>query len=421
MTAEVATGTVRLLVHFANDEMRDCLDAIDDEFVSTGSYLVPTVEALAAAICRAVESRPGHDGVVDELTVTYPSHWGNARRAVLEAAARRTANDARAVPIALAVPGPVDAVGWTVVECAETSTTVVAVRRDTRGESKIVGCALAPRTGTLDLGADPGQVSVIDRLIGEVGAIVFVVGVSADTVADALARCAGRDVRVVPQAALVACPEPPRSFSATAESDPIAPTSWLDRVPAQEDLARTTRRPRLIGAALTVVGLLVVAASAISVQQVWGSDPPRDAAPLRRVETGRLSTELPTSWQVRDDRRGRLELVPDDGQEGRIVLVPTDLPDGSGRDAVVRGLERKIGERGTEGPFSDFAADVEFGGRLSVGYVESPVDGSRVRWFVLVEDDVQVSVGCQYRGVAWEAIAAVCEQTVRAVVVAPSR
>ncbi|WP_420878870.1 type VII secretion-associated protein [Rhodococcus sp. (in: high G+C Gram-positive bacteria)] len=442
MVAPVVTST-SVVIHLAVDavwvgsasgvvaspaaELRDCLDAIDDELVDSGRHVRPTAEVLAAVIGGAAGSVSGQGGFVDSMTVLHPTLWGSARRAVLEKAARRSANDVATVPIALAVPAPTGASGWIVVECAETSISVAAVHRGPQGLPTIAACTLAPRIGTLDLEADSGRISVIERLIeevsaGESAAAVTVVGTSADAVADLLSASGARDVRVVPAAALVGSDTRiPETDPAAALSEP-ARTSWVDRLPDPEP-SRTTARPTVaLAVTLTVVALLVAVGSVIAVRYARESDrSPAAVAALHRVEIGRVSTELPEAWQVRGDRSVRLDLAPDDGRGGRILLLPTELAAGSGRDAVVRGLERKIGERGSAGPFSGFTADVEFGGRHAVGYVESPADGSRVRWFVLVEDGVQVSVGCQYRDVGWEAIAADCEQAVRAVAVAPTR
>ncbi|MCA1006240.1 type VII secretion-associated protein [Rhodococcus hoagii] len=421
----VWVGATTGVVASPDSALRDCLDGIDDEFVYSAQHVRPTVEMLASVIGRAVGNGSGRAGFVDVMTVLHPSHWGHSRRAVLGAAARRSANDVETVPIALAVPTPADTGGWIVVECAETSTTVVAVRPGPQGARAIAACAIAPRTGTLDVEADSARISVVDALIDEVSAggsfgTVCVVGSSADAVARLLSTSCGRDVRVVPPEALVACRAAPSESSSGAVVSEPDRRSWVDQVSAPAPV-RTTGRSVVIGAAVAAVALLIAAVSVIAVRHTGGSDRASAAAPLQRVEIGRASTELPDTWQVRGDQPGRLDLVPDDGRGGRIVVLPTELAVGSGWDPVVRGLERKIGERGAAGPFSDFTPDLEFGGRRSVGYVESPADGSRVRWFVLVEDDVQVSVGCQYRDVGWEAIAADCEQAVRAVTVGPAR
>lgn len=420
----VWVGSATGVAEYPDESLSDCLDMIDDEFTDVGGHLLPTVDVLAAAVGRAVEHLSEREGFVDTMTVLCPSHWGADRCAVLGNAARRSARDVATVPVALAVPAPAGADGWIVVECAATSTAVVAVRRDRQGVPTIVACALAPSTGTLDLEADSGQVAVLDRLIDEVGAtgtfaIRFVVGAGAEVVAGLLSPAGDTGVRAVPAAALVGGGgRSPGPGSGAAAADPV-PASWLDPVPAP-GMPRPTGRHVAIGVALVAL-LSIAVGSAITVLNRRGADPSPVTVPLQRVEIGRVSTELPVSWQARGDRSGRLDLVPDDGRGVRILVVPTELPPGSGRDAVVRGLERKLGERGQESPFSDFAADVEFGGRRAVGYAESPVDGSRVRWFVLVDDDLQVSVGCQYRDVGWDAIAADCERAVRGVAVAPAR
>lgn len=453
----VWVGTAAGVDASADAELRECVDAIDDEFVDSAQHIRPTVEALASVIARAVGKVSEREGFVDVMTILHPSHWGRTRCGVLGAAARRSANDVETLPIALAVPAPTSSGAWIVVECAETTTTAVAVRPGPQGTSEITACAFAQRTGALDLepsaGADAGAdadagaaasadaapdtgieagsawIAVVNELIDEVSGgecvgPVCVVGPSSETVARLLSTDAGRDVRVVPEPALVACrtasSEPVAAAGAGTGTSESARRSWVDQVPRPEPV-RPTGRSVVIAASLVTVALLLAVGSMIAVRYTRGSESQPAAAPLQRVEIGRASTELPDSWQVRGDRPGRLDLVPDDGRDGRIVVLPTELAVGSAWDSVVRGLERKIGERGAAGPFSAFAADVEFGGRRSAAYVEAPADGSRVRWYVLVEDDVQVSVGCQYRDAGWEAIADDCEQAVRAVTVASAR
>lgn len=443
----VWVGTAAGVDASADEELRGCVDAIDDEFVDSAQHVRPTVEALASVIARAVRKVSERDGFVDVMTILHPAHWGRTRCGVLGAAARRSANDVETLPIALAVPAPTSSGAWIVVECAETTTTAVAVRPGPQGTSEITACAFAPSTGVLDLepGADASAgtdaapdtgievgsawIAVVNELIDEVSGDegagpVCVVGPSAETVARLLSTDAGRDVRVVPEPALVACRTASSqsgagSGSGSDASEP-ARRSWVDQVPRPEPV-RPTGRSVVIGASLAAVALLLAVGSMLAVRYTRGSESQPAAAPLQRVEIGRASTELPDSWQVRGDRSGRLDLVPDDGRDGRIVVLPTELAVGTAWDSVVRGLERKIGERGAAGPFSDFAADVEFGGRRSAAYVEAPADGSRVRWYVLLEDDVQVSVGCQYRDAGWEAIAKDCERAVRAVTVASAR
>ncbi|MBM4481469.1 type VII secretion-associated protein [Prescottella equi] len=447
----VWVGTATGVDASADEELRECVDAIDDEFVDSAQHVRPTVEALASVIARAVRKVSERDGFVDVMTILHPSHWGRTRRGVLGAAARRSANEVETLPIALAVPAPTSSGAWIVVECAETTTTAVAVRPGPQGTSEIMACAFAPSTGVLDLGAgadasagasasagtdaapDTGieagsaWIAVVNELIDEVSGDegagpVCVVGPSAETVARVLSTDSGRDVRVVPEPALVACRTASSESGAGSGSDASEPArrSWVDQVPRPEPV-RPTGRSVVIGASIAAVALLFAVGSMLAVRYTRGSEPQPAAAPAQRVEIGRASTELPDSWHVRGDRSGRLDLVPDDGRDGRIVVLPTELAVGSAWDSVVRGLERKIGERGAAGPFSDFAADVEFGGRRSAAYVEAPADGSRVRWYVLLEDDVQVSVGCQYRDAGWEAIAEDCEQAVRAVTVASAR
>ncbi len=159
---------------------------------------------------------------------------------------------------------------WIFVECAETTTTAVAVRPGPQGTSEIMACAFAPSTGVLDLGAgadasagasasagtdaapDTGieagsaWIAVVNELIDEVSGDegagpVCVVGPSAETVARVLSTDSGRDVRVVPEPALVACRTASSESGAGSGSDASEPArrSWVDQVPRPEPVRPT--------------------------------------------------------------------------------------------------------------------------------------------------------------------------------------
>ncbi|MFZ2177835.1 MAG: type VII secretion-associated protein, partial [Rhodococcus sp. (in: high G+C Gram-positive bacteria)] len=69
--------------------------------------------------------------------------------------------------------------------------------------------------------------------------------------------------------------------------------------------------------------------------------------------------------------------------------------------------------------FGGLERDVVFGGRPGISYNEFPDESSSVKWHVLVERDLQVSVGCQFLSGEWDAIEGVCAEMVRSLVIAP--
>ncbi|RVW05114.1 type VII secretion-associated protein [Rhodococcus xishaensis] len=410
------SGAIRV----PDDPVRHCLDCIDDDTLLLGAQILATVDVLAAAIHRAIGTVSGGTEFVPELTVAHPSHWGMPRRGVFEAAARRCADDVAMVPAALVVPVPSSGTRWIVLECAALSTTATVVELDRHGAPNVVSCALAPETGTLDLSEDPAQVTVIDRLVRDAAdgrsiEAVYVIGTAADDVLGILTTGIGSTVVSVPPATMV---ERRSEAQPTDQQDRTA--SWVSPGPTRTPAPphRRWHVPPATVAVVVAATIGVAVAVAVALWPVRAPDVSGRTEPLERFEIGSASMHLPEEWGVRAAEPGRLELVPDGVSGRRIVVISVDVAAGSDRVAIARTLERRIVERGPDGPFSGFDPEKEFAGRVGVSYLETPDDQSSVRWHVLVENDLQMSVGCQFREGEWESLAADCEQAVRSIEVA---
>lgn len=201
-----------------------------------------------------------------------------------------------------------------------------------------------------------------------------------------------------------------------------------DAVPSPREVARrpvepaahTSRRPLVLGA----VAALVVVAAALGIGLWQGLFSSEDAAPpaMAAAQLGRAELSVPGHWRqttqdapsdaTGDPDTARAVFVStDDG--GRIIAVVTDLRPGSTRESVARSLRNRIEQRG-DSVVTEFSAATRFGGREVVSYRESPASGSAIRWYVVVEDDLQVSIGCQ-SGSTGEPVDAACTQAVRSV------
>ncbi len=88
-------------------------------------------------------------------------------------------------------------------------------------------------------------------------------------------------------------------------------------------------------------------------------------------------------------------------------MMQTPLAAGSGYAQVAAKLEAQIAQR-PPGVLTDLKRDVVFGGRSGLAYWERPGDGSTVRWHVLLESGIQVSIGCQYAGDGWGQLETPC-------------
>lgn len=406
-------GTPAGVLEVPDAAVRACLDCIDDEHLLVEGHPTPTVDVLAAALRRCLGNAMGGTGFVDDLMIVHPSHWGAPRRRVLEAAGRRCARDVTVVPTAVVVRGPANAARWVVLELAPLTATATLVERNRDTGPVPVACELAPVTGSLDLCEDLGAGAVLTGLVSAVegGCAVDAVLVTGADDPDVRRIVAG----TIAAATIVSPHELLRIDPPAPPPPPVVVPSRADRSSDPSSVRRPRRWPALAGAGALLVAAAV--AGAVALSRPDSGSGRVDAEVLQRFEIGAVSVELPTGWRSQSTKPGRLDLTPDDAGTRRIVVIPTPLTAGSDVTAVARALEQRIADRGPDGPFSEFDPTAEFAGRGGVTYLESPDDRSRVRWHVLVEHAVQVSVGCQFRDGDWDALAHECDRALRSVVV----
>jgi type VII secretion-associated protein (TIGR03931 family) len=106
---------------------------------------------------------------------------------------------------------------------------------------------------------------------------------------------------------------------------------------------------------------------------------------------------------------------PDDGR--RLILVQTRVRDDSTQASVAASLRNRLGQRGDD-VVTEFSPSTRFAGRDVISYREAPASGSAIRWYVLVDHALQVSIGCQ-PGTGAEPVDVECEQAVRTAGIAP--
>ncbi|NKY48169.1 type VII secretion-associated protein [Nocardia cerradoensis] len=400
--------------------------------------MLPTVADAFAAIFGAVLTNLRLPTACERLTVVSPSEWGTRRRAALEAGARRLVGEISVEPLALRVAGLSASTSQqqriAVVELNSLTTTVTLTGRSGT-ETWIEACEYEPTIGSADLAEGRGVeavVDVVDRLLGgRKPSYLVVVGAADPTLLDAMRAELSRrygfgvDLRAMSGVDLV---RGGPAMPAAAEPAQFAPqTPWVGSL--HEHAAATApppkrRTPLLIGAAVVAVVVAAVVAAVVLTRS--GDESPTaqptaarpsavaspTAAPAPPAETfGRVGAVIPAGWHITNRSGARVDISPNDGARERISLVQKDLAPGSGVEDVAATLETQIAKRpaGTVGPLQ---RNVIFGGRPGLSYEETPGDGTTVRWQVLVDSGLQVSVGCQYPTGDWQPIAAVCEKFV---------
>lgn len=177
------------------------------------------------------------------------------------------------------------------------------------------------------------------------------------------------------------------------------------------------RRGRLLAA-----GLLLLAAAAVAVALVsWLGNGPGS----RVVAARRVSFAVPADWQ--ESRRtelgsnAELDLTPDGSatQNSGLFLVQTALDAVVSQPELARALQAQIGTETQAGKrYAAFDGSARYADREVITYREIRRDTRVVDWYVLLQDRLQVSVGCQHAATDQAAIAQLCAQAVRSVRVA---
>lgn len=367
------------------------LDSIDDPVALVAALPVP-VDSLWRDVLRSLEC-----GRRDSVVIVHPSWWAPERVGVVTGAARVLADDVvpRQRSWVLAQASPIGSSrAAVVVEIADqfvvvTGTGVVAERR--RGQPSRVAEAVARAVVGMTPGA--GAAVLIDEPTAVRGAAAL-----ATMIADALRVCAaGLAVRRVDDARL-------RRLAA-------AVLSIEDRVDSEPAAGSGPARPRR--AKLTLLLLAVVVLAGVGI--VDRHDAPAAApTPTTFLVEGRIALEVPAQWPVRRIAAGpgSARVAVTSPSDPQVALHVTQSPvAGETLDGTAESLQRAI-DAEPPGVFVDFNPSGLSAGRPAVTYREVRV-GHDIRWTVLLDGSVRISIGCQSRPGGEETVRSVCEQAVR--------
>ncbi|MGY2056803.1 type VII secretion-associated protein [Nocardia gipuzkoensis] len=416
------------------------------QFVPADAIALPprtpsVVDAMAVVFANVLENLR-IPAPCARMTLICPTEWGADRRDVLEHAARRCTQkvvfEQIAVRSVASDEGTSHSRRTLVLEFATLTTTASAVIRSHRGVH-VESCEIEPTLALDDITAEsPGFASLralVARLLdGGPIDLAQVVGLAdtakLDLLRSAIEQAAGAALELRPVAGVDLVRG--RRLEPGDSPDPSpapASTEWMQ--PLRERAAEQ-RQPRyrttgfaiaaimaVLAVALAVVGAVVLSGRA---DDGVTAAPGTEAAPTSAMPPvgtsigaspeafGRIRFQVPPGWRVApspEGGRARVDLVPEAGARQRITMMQTPLAAGSGYEQVAAKLETQIAQR-PPGVLTDLKRDVVFGGRSGLAYSESPGDGSTVRWHVLLEHGIQVSIGCQYAGDGWSQLEIPC-------------
>jgi type VII secretion-associated protein (TIGR03931 family) len=401
---ETGPGTVRRLCCGASvvadaEVAGVALHSIDDPVAMVDGRPV-AVDSLWQAALRSVDChRPAPQKAI---VVVHPSWWSSSRVGVVTTAAKALADDVLARPRSwlLRQSSKAEPDATVVVEIAERLVAIAGV--------EIVAVPRRP---------DPHRVveqvaSVVDGFTRDTTALVLVDAPATVAGARALAtliaiavRRNGRTVAEIGDAAVPRLAGRAQS-SLSAQEEPVSPSSNA----SADGIRSHAWMLRALAAAAVVLAAAVPAVAAMGRHGVTRVA----AAPTTFLVEGHVALTVPANWPTQRVVAGpgsaRVQVTSPSDPEVALHVTQSRVPDETLSETAER-LKRAIDAEPT-GLFVDFNPSGNSAGRPAVTYRELRAS-HQVRWTVLLDGTVRISIGCQSRPSGEDAVRAACEQAVR--------
>ena len=389
----------RMIADDKSEILRSALDAIDDQVGLVDGRPV-AVESLWRTALRSLNC--GNPSTQSTIQVVHPSWWPSSRVDLIATAAQALSDDVQVRPRSwlLRQASSAEPEAAVVVEIAEQ---LVAIAGD--------GLVAVPRGGEPDSVAEE-----IARLIAEIadGTTTTVVVDVPRAVAGAQALAAliagrlrrgGQRVMEIDNARLSRLAVSAQTILST-QGEVSRPTSVLDA-------GHVRSRPRMLGglaAAAVVLAATAPAMAAVSHRRV----PPVSTPSTTVLVEGRVALTVPADWPTQRVVTGpgsaRVQVTSPSDREVALHITQSPIPDET-LSATADRLRRAI-DTEPAGVFVDFNPSGATGGRPAVTYREVRAS-HHVRWTVLVDGVVRISIGCQSRPGREDAVRDACEQAVQ--------
>lgn len=400
---EAGPGTIRRLCcgtsEVADDDtseiVRQALGAIDDPVTLVGGRPV-AVDSLWRAALRSLKCAN-----CGGLVVVHPSWWPSARVVLVTAAAKTVAEDMLARPRSWLLTRASDAGATVVVEIAErlvaiTGAEVAAIPRVAQPHSVAEQVA----TAIAGMARHASAVVVIDAPSTVSGASSL-----AALIAGAV-RGSGRAVVEIDDARL----------AGMARSAPSVPAEPSEPRPGAGTVRSRARMPSALAGTAVALTVLPLAISGVAPAGRHAVSPPAtvQTVPTTFLVEGRVALTVPADWPAQRVVTGpgsaRVQLSSPSDPELALHITQSPVA-GETLSGTAERLKRAI-DAEAAGVFVDFNPSAISAGRSSVTYREVRAT-HHVRWTVLLDGPVRISVGCQSRPGDEETIRDACEQAVR--------
>lgn len=395
---EAGPGTIRRLCcatsAVADDDtsetVRVALQAIDDPVALIGERPVKVGTLWETALRSAAH---GH---WDAMVVVHPSWWSASRVRVVSAAGAAVAGQARTrTRSSLLKEASGAAPGATVV--VEIAERLVAITAD--------DVTAVPRN------AEPQSVAhdVADVVAGMCPSAVLIDAPSTVTGSSALATLIAEAVRGTGQKGRDVLEINDFRLARLARSARPA------RVTVASSGAVRRRGRTLSGLGAAAIVVAAAAPTAVNMGRPGGVAPkPVHAAPTTFLVEGRVAVSVPAAWSTQRVINGpgsaRVQVTSPTDPEVALHITQSPVA-GETLRATADRLKRAVGAE-APGVFVDFDPSGTSAGRPAVTYREVRA-GHHVRWTVLLDGPVRISIGCQSRPGGEDTVRAACEQAVR--------
>lgn len=368
------------------DWAAQALANIDDNFALVAERPI----AVAVLWRELFESLPQNSSV----QLAYPSWWPDRRVETVADAARAAVDTVTVVPRAQLLASTQPVRPSVVVEIAELFVVLSAPTdsRPTRVVTREDNRAVVDETARQLASMSSGSV-VVDHPDGVEGAAEL-----AASLAERL-RADGRTVIVVDDGQLLLANEPE-----------VDGANEFRAAKRQTAVMRTPPWKARVGVALAAAGVAVVAI-------VMVSGPGSSVPQTTLLVEGRVVVEVPATWTARRIAEGpgspRLQVNSPTDPQVAVHLTQSSVASGETLQMTAETLRRAM-DREPPGVFADFDAGARHGATPVVTYREIR-PGHDIRWTVLLDGGVRISVGCQSARGAEGAVDAVCEQAIGSV------
>lgn len=353
------------------------LEFADDPFVLIGDRAVP-FESVWSDIWDSVlgDSAP--------VTLVAPSTWPRARVDAVAKTLRRRASDVVVTPRSVAVAA---AAGLSGRRCAVVEIT-----------PRLVGVT------AMSEAAEPHLVGVVGRT-----------GSDHDVAARVAARTAGHHQVVVdgPDEARALTAAIGRRLTASGESARVIVVDG-ERVLLRTTPAAAARPPTARLRWLPGVAAAIVATAVLTVASGGGTEAP-SKQPVTVVVEGRVAVNVPALWPVDRVTEGagsaRLQVNSPRDDGAALHITQSRVPDGETLARTADTLRRAVAAE-PPGVFVDFDPSASRVGREVVSYREVRGE-SEIRWSVMLDGSLRISIGCQTTRGRADDIEQACDEAVR--------